>query len=376
MTQQDVRAIRFVQNGRVLYTAAIPAGDIISRTCVDVWDADVEEDERGYQRTPQGTRVKAVAEYVSGEDAIMPLGGLLNARAADDADWGSRLKFTADPGQRGQIQSGVLTLPDDSEPLWTVDMQHRLAGFEYAISELERDDLAEYPLVVTISDGLSKLEEIEQFELINTTQKKVATDLARQLLATQYKVFGLEGLPDPSKEWQAKGAIVTNWLNENGSVFRGRIIPPNKTAGQVPRGVTKQTTFVSSMKAILTTPFLQRMHEESIAQLVDAYWAAVERVWPQAVEFPKDSVILKGPGVYPLHMVMPDVLEVVRSEQKPLTTENMLAAIAGWRQLGDDYWDKHNTDTGATRFGSSGQGHARIAAELRPLLPVPSYDSY
>lgn len=375
MGRIEVRAIRLVQNRRVLYVTAVPARDIIARTSVDVWDSDLAEDDRGYQRSLQASRVKGVAQYVSGDEAIMPLGGLLNARSDAQEAWGSRLAFAPDPGQSGPIQSGTLSLPGSDDPLWTVDMQHRLAGFEYAIGHMGREDLADFPVVVTIADGLSKMDEIEQFELINTTQKKVATDLARQLLATQFKYFN-DSLPDPTKEWQARGALVANWLNEHGSVFKGRIIPPNKTARQAPGGITQETTFVSSLKPVLTTPFLQRKHEREVSELIDAYWGGVRLVWPQAIAHPKETVILKGPGVYPLHMVMPDVLEVLRSSQRPLTSENMADAMAGWRRLGEDYWDKSNTETGATRFGSSGQGHARIAAELRPLLPAPSYESY
>jgi DGQHR domain-containing protein len=370
MSDLVVRAIRFEQNGRVFYTAAMNVADLIDVSAVDEWKFDEEEDARGYQRSLQMPRVRRVAQYVTREDAVMPVGGLVNARSANGGEWGDCLPFAPDTDATSPIQSGTLTIPDSARPLWIVDMQHRLAGFEHAILEMDRADLREYPVAVTIADGLSKMEEIEQFELINTTQKKVATDLARQLLARQYKIGGLAGITDPTKVWEARGAIVANWLDEQGGVFQGRIIPPNKTARQIPRGVTKQTTFVSSLKPVLTAPYIQRKSsEEEIAQYVDQYWQAVASIWPQAIEFPKDSVILKGPGVYPLHMMMPEVMEVVRDKNQPFSREAFAAAIADWRDLGEDYWDKDNTESGATRFGSSGQGHLRIANELRLLLP-------
>ena len=56
-----INATKFTQNGRVFYLAAIPAGDLISMTQVDVWSD--EKPDTGYQRAPERTRLRKIAKY-------------------------------------------------------------------------------------------------------------------------------------------------------------------------------------------------------------------------------------------------------------------------------------------------------------------------
>jgi hypothetical protein len=154
-----VRAIRFVQNGRVFYSAVMPAAEIIARSRVDEWSADVPEEEAGYQRAPMGLRLRAVANYMEDPNAVMPVGGLLNARSPEGSSYGDVLSFEPDDTQDGHIQSGWLTVPASATPLYIVDMQHRLLGIARAIEDDGRTDLADYPMLLTIADGLSKLAE-------------------------------------------------------------------------------------------------------------------------------------------------------------------------------------------------------------------------
>ncbi len=140
---------------------------------------------------PVATRKREIGRYLMEKDAILPIGGLLNARAQDNSDvvtYGELLQFEEESTQNG-ISFGKLTIPDESLPLWIVDMQHRLGGFEWAIKEQSAEYLGNFPLVVTISDGLSKIEELDQFDIINSTQKKVRTDLARRLKAVLLNDF-------------------------------------------------------------------------------------------------------------------------------------------------------------------------------------------
>jgi DGQHR domain-containing protein len=373
MTDLRVRAIRFEQNGRVFYSAVIPAGEAIARSRVDVWSADVDPDEAGYQRAPMKSRLREVASYVEGENAILPLGGLLNARARNGSSYGQVLKFEPDSGD-GAGQSGWLTIPETATPLEIVDMQHRLWGIRHAIEVDGRKDLEGFPVVVTIADGLSKMEEVEQFELINTTQKRVRTDLARRLMAFQAKdVDRRVSLAGRGRLWEAKGPMVADWLNKNGEVWEGRIIPPNKSKTEMPRSVVRETSFVTSLKPILQAPIFQRMSEEHAATLVDRYWQAIRRVWPKAFEYPNEHVIQKTPGVFSLHMLFPEVFELVRADSgRDLTADNILAAIRPWTELGEGFWEAGNED-GAARYGSM-KGFSRLAQELREKLPELDFE--
>ena len=361
------RAIRFDQNGRIFYTVVLPASKLIERAKVDTWDADSPENEVGYQRAPMASRLRSVANYVERTDAIMPLGGLINARS--DKGYGQVLKFEPDKGQFGPIQSGTLIVPDESLPLWIVDMQHRLGGFERAIYDDQRHDLGDFPVVATIADGLSKLEEIEQFEIINTTQKKVRTDLARRLMSVQASSSGEKRLEFEAKGimWQAKGPIVADWLNRHGSIWRERIQPPNKSKREMPHAIVRETSFVTSMKPVLQQPLFSRMDEEQVAMLIDRYWQALKQTFPEAFETPAEYVIQKTPGVFSLHLLLPEVVELVRSKGQDLTVDGMVVVMKPWLELGSEYWET-GYDEGAARYGSMA-GFSRLAAELRQYLP-------
>lgn len=369
-----VRAIRFEQHGRVFYSVVIPAGDIIGRSMVDEWSADVADEDAGYQRAPMGTRLRAVANYMGEPEAVMPVGGLLNARAEADGAHGDVLKFEPDKDESGPIQAGWLTVPSSATPLYIVDMQHRLLGINRAIVDDGREDLADFPMVLTIADGLSRIEEIEQFELINTTQKKVRTDLARRLMSIQ--------MSDPDtalkydqkgKKWEARGPKIADWLNHNSEVWRDGIMPPNKTKKDMPGTLTRETSFVSSLKPILQTPVFQRTDDEHVAIFIDRYWTAIKSVWPRAFREPQDHVIHKTAGVYSLHMLMPEVVELVREKhgmdlKSVLTVENFTHAMTPWRSdLSEEFWARDAED-GAAQYGTGMGAFGRLAATLRSRL--------
>lgn len=373
-TPLRVRAIRFEQSGRVFYSSVIPAGDILSRSQVDEWSADVPEEDAGYQRAPLGTRLRAVANYMEEADAVMPVGGLLNARAGTDAAHGQVLGFEADEDQSGPIQTGWLSVPSSATPLFIVDMQHRLLGIQRAIEDDGREDLADFPMVLTIADGLSKIEEIEQFELINTTQKKVRTDLARRLMSIQ--------LSDPDtalkydqkgRKWEARGPKIADWLNHNSDVWHDGIMPPNKTKKDMPTALSKETSFVTSLKPILQTPVFQRSEDEHVATFIDRYWTAVRNIWPDAFEQPALHVIHQTAGIYSLHMLMPEIVELVREEhgmdlKTVLSAENFTKAMDPWsKSLPPDFWAR-DAEEGAAQYGTGMGAFARLAATLRSKL--------
>lgn len=367
----QVPAIRFTQRNRVFYTTAIPAKHLIRLGKVDVFDAEAPPEEAGYQRAPSATRLKDVATFIEKDDAVLPIGGLLNARSAEPDQYGSLLTFRpSGPALGPNIEMGVLTVPDVAESLFIVDMQHRIKGLEWAMTEDERTDIGEFPVVCTIADGLTRHEEIEQFELINTTQKKVATDLARRLLSMQLDdVDAAMRIDERGKRWEARGPNVVTWLMAHSEVWGGMIIPPNKSKRQMHGALTKETSFVSSLKPILETPAFQRTPDDQIAELIDRYWQAVRKTWPLAFRDPKANVIYNTSGIFPLHRLMPEIFEHARAGGQSPTVDRMAIVMRVWRdELGDNFWARDN-EQGAARYGTSMGAFARIAARLRALLP-------
>lgn len=358
---EGVPAIRIKQNGRVFFLTAVPAAELLDVTAVDVWHKD-----EGYQRAPSQTRKNQIANYLSGEDAVLPLGGLLNARPSDEDEsaYGRVLEFEVEHQVSEAIAIGHLTLPDIDRPLWIVDMQHRLGGLETAIAR--GDDLGQFPVVVTIADGLSKVEEVAQFELINTTQKKVRTDLARRLLAIRAEDREQRlAIEEQGRLWEAKGPVIVDWLNNNCSVWRDRIQEPNMSRKDRPMAIAKETSFVTSLKPILKTPLLGRVPAEKVAELLGMYWELLEELWSESFANPTEYVIQRTPGYFSLHLIAPDIFELAR-QASSLSREGLRVALKPLTQIDADFW--HKEDGMAGQFGNM-KGFGILAGELRSYLP-------
>lgn len=361
-----------VQNGRVFYVAVIPAGALVSIAKVDAWDPNDPRGMTGYQRAPNMSRKRQIAEYVAGQDAIMPAGGLLNARAAvheGSTSYGEVLDFVPEWEEDG-LAYGELSIPETAQPLYIVDMQHRLGGYEYAIEKAGHDELRDFPLVVTIADGLSLHEEIEQFHLINTTQKKVRTDLARRLLVIQAQDTDRRlALDERGKLWEAKGPVIAAILNSEEGAWQGKILPPNKSKREQPATVVRETSFVNSLKPILQTPYFVRQREEDAAKLLSRYWEAIGRAFPEAMRHPQGHVLQKTPGVFSLHAIAPEVFELARDRARrgTIDTDTLYEVLRPLEGLGSKYWASDNEE-GAAVYGSM-KGFRILASQLRQLLP-------
>jgi len=362
------------QNGRQFYVAVMPAGTLIEIAKVDMWDPSDPEGMTGYQRAPSVHRKRRIAEYASRPDAMMPVGGLLNARASNGEGGTSRgkvLDFVPE-WEEGNLAYGELAIPHTALPLYIVDMQHRLGGYQYAIEQQGREELRDFPLVVTIADGLPFLDEVDQFHLINTTQRKVRTDLARRLLVIQAKDTDRRlALDEQRKLWEARGPVIANTLNRQEGVWKGRILPPNLRKRDQPTAIIRETSFVTSLKPILQTPYFVRQREEDAAKLLGRYWEAIGRVFPEALHHPESYVLQKTPGVFSLHQIAPEVFELARDRAQTRTIDvdtlygvvQTLAEVEG----GAEFWASDNEE-GAALYGSM-KGFRILASHLRQLLP-------
>ncbi len=252
----------------------------------------------------------------------MPVGGR-HARSVTlkKGDYGGRLKFDEEFSEDG-ISFGALSIPDKSLPLYIVDMQHRHVGDEWAMQEADAE-LRKFPLAVTIADGLSKMEEVDQFDLINTTQKKVRTDLARRLKSIQVQDQDhLLALDQRGKLWQAKGPMIAQKLNTQTVLGEAAIPPPNKSKADQPTIIVRETSFVTSLKPALQTPYFIRKSDDTAAELINRYWMAIQKVWPKGFNNPVDYAIQSRQGVFSLHELAPKIFEMVR-DKGDITVQNL-----------------------------------------------------
>jgi len=355
-----VPAMKVQQADTVLYLTFLRAKDVINGVSeVDAWSPS---NRSGYQRMPTQARFRKIARYVMGKEGgrpILPQAVVLNLR-----EGGSPLKFTT--SEDGPF--GTLEIKHEQR-LWEVDGQHRLGGLRVAVEE--NPPLGEYPVPVVITEGLSRLEEAVLFFVVNTNQKRVPTDLAQRLIEQQMKDPNLKlQIVAGGKDWIPKGVkVVDAILAVSGHPWEGKIgIPGPKTAG----ALTKQVSFVSSMKPLLTSLY-GSVDPEEIAQLLIRYWQAIEAVYPEAFADPDEYVIQKTVGIFPLHAIAPEVFDMVRTGHGKITKDALEEVISALDKNlakdyagGSDFW--HGEDGEAAKYGSQ-KGFRMLADIFREHLP-------
>jgi DGQHR domain-containing protein len=356
------QAMQIKQADTMLYLTVMKAAELAAGiTKVDAWTTS---NKSGYQRMPVEARFKKIARYVMGKAggrSILPQALLLNFRNSE-----SKLKFRA--VEEGPF--GILEISPE-QMLWEVDGQHRLGGIRLALDEDPK--LAEYPIPVVIADGLSRLEEAYLFYIVNTTQKRVPTDLAQRLIEQQMGDKDLRfQIVTGGQDWIPKGVkVVDALLATPGHPWHGKIgIPGPRAAGIV----TKQVSFVTSLKPILTTPPYTSVDAPDMAEILIRYWQALEEVYSEAFADPDEHVIQKTGGIFPLHAVAPEIFDMARAKYGRITKDGLVEVLkeidrnlAKHYQAGSDFWDKEDGE--AAKYGSQ-KGFRMLTEILREHFPA------
>ena len=331
----------------------------------------------GYQRTPSQKRVNDLAGGITRCEVDLPTSVLLNLR--------------------GEYASQVLTPlgPDSYElklnpekaskehQLFVVDGQHRIKALARALHEDQADILnVKIPFVCMI--GADESHEMEQFHVVNSNAKSVPTDLALDLLRAraEHDPSFAKRVMDRGKKWELDAQGLTHHLATASSTWRKRIRLANSPKAQT---TVPSASFVKSLKPLLAQPTLFRRIPsiEQQGQVIDAYWRAIRRIFPEAFENPPKFNIQKGIGVEVMHSVLPNVLDQVRSAGasvfKPDTyqgiIEQALISIEGRNGDGDvvtgvDFW--RTGRDGAAGIYSSAAGKRRLAELIEARLPEPA----
>lgn len=363
-----VPAVKFVQRGHIFFLTAVPARHLLRVARVDHWESSRGGlSTNGYQRVPDAKRLTTIAKFIREPDAFFSTGGLLNARIPV-GEPGSPIVFESETHADEPLQSGKLTLLEGEEPLWVVDMQHRLESLRKAITDLGAVDLEVLPIACTIASGLSRVEEINEFFQINTKQKKVTTALARRALALlSSDERSRAELLRTGRMWEARGPLIADVLMSHSPVWMGRIQPPNIAKRELPSALCKETSFVSSLKPVFEDPFLGGLNDRDLAAYVDCYWQGLRLLWPGAFAEPKRHVIQQNPGVVPLHRLMPRIFQTAPLDSSSPSPELIAKIASSWRSLGDKFWLKGGR--GAGGMGSSEGAFKQIRQMLEVLLP-------
>lgn len=356
----SLRAYRLKQpagDERSLYLTKIPVKYLIAERdfFVDKWDPKRGlSKEQGYQRVPTRTRLLKLARFVEEEkNALFPTTVLLSSR--------ERIEFITRDGDVGTIKV--------KKPLWIVDGQHRIYGLRLAIGEKDVKEWEKYELPVVILDNFDKEYETLQFFVLNTTQKRVSTDLAQRLL----RKIGLERRStisfSPGDEWISKALQVVDLLNdtdEKDNIWYARIKLPNTDRKAV--NIINQTSMVSSLKPLLKEGALQGLNPDLIYKVLKNYWAAIRNLMLQPFYSPREYVIQKTPGVFSLHDLANRVIinKIVGSDYTKERFQKVLESIFSKESFGDEvFWRARGE--GAAVFNSM-KGFKVLADQMERRL--------
>lgn len=354
MEEFKLVAIKITQFGRNFYLTSIKCGQLLDEDAfrTDVWKEELKDspEQQGYQRAPSKSHIDGVVKYIiSDAIPVFPTSILLN----------SRKKIKA--RKIGSLYELII-----DRALWIVDGQHRIYGIRKAIKEKHAEGWGDNPVPVVIMDEFSPTEELNQFKVINETQKGIPAQLLQWQMYQQ--IIRDPALKDKyeKKMWQIKALMVMNKLNDrDGSPWQGRIQLPN--VARRPRHSINQNSFVTSLKPLFKDGFLTNFQLDDSYLILKNYWEAISRLFPEAMMDTKHYLILKTPGIFPLHMLANKALPRCN---KDFSIANILrylkAAFKGQQYSSDEFWAKEGD--GAALLGSM-KGFKKLGDELISNLP-------
>jgi DGQHR domain-containing protein len=362
--------IRFSQraDGREveLYVSALPAAAILGRFDVDVYDPGKRPE--GYQRRPIEYRFHDIARYVREQEGLLPTAILVNLR--DSARF--------EPYRAGG-NTGLLKIPEEAR-LWVVDGQHRVYGLREAEEKLKSSDPdaeLEYDVPVVFTVGLSKLQEMRLFHIVNSKAKSVPTDLAAQLLFravhAEGKKFVHSGKGTEKDFRKAVGTRVAYHLNGTTGPWQGKIRLPNEPSNRKKKPL-QVNAIASSLEPALRDNYIRTIYEPetdkdwpTLCGLVYTYWVALSELMPPAFTDIENHSIQRTAGTYAFHMILPDVLYRCR-EKGDFSVKgfkNVLSSLGQWVRA--ETW---HVETGEPITRSTGMSSIRELADMmRQELP-------
>jgi DGQHR domain-containing protein len=348
-------AFAISQTEATLYLAAFPIRNLLEHARVDYWGPENKE---GYQRPLDRKRLKAVSKYVREGEALLPTSVLLSLRPEEEVHF-ERRPTSMLVGTLGELQ-----IPIGAE-LWVIDGQHRLFGLQWAIENEGAYHLEQYPVPVTILECSDRYVEMLHFHIINTSQRRLQTDIADRHLDLMRRVLGPELLRGrPSKDYlRARAVYVVDKLNETEGPWQDKIKVPGVPGREF--GLVRQHALVASLDPVFEDPSATVYDDEQIASLVVNYWRALEVTWSEAFSSPAEYRTQATAGIYSLHMLFPSIIRLCAADSS-FGVEKM-AELLMQTGLKSQFWHR---EYGSPLTVGTGMGSIRLLAhELKQRLP-------
>jgi DGQHR domain-containing protein len=359
------------QNGFKIFIAGIRAEELDDFTTIDRFDHRLEPDDpkQGYQRKEDMPRIKRLGNWL--REQIQSRRGVLMPTAILTSTRGEQVDFDQ--------ASGEITLHRE-RPLYVVDGQHRRGGLRYAIHEKGLDELRAFEMPLIIVENLSREQEMQQFAVVNGTQKGVRTDLVNMIL-TQLAAAKGDDFIGEKDQWKVVVSRTIAQLNEEpDGPWHHRIVMPNEqTATKAERlenpelshtQLVRATSFMTSLRPVYD--YLKQYFDndgldsearaDQLAAVISAFWRAIRSMNEEAFAEPGRYVLQKTPGIFALHRMCARILPVMHIARRSWDEENFLAMLEPCVELSDPgYWDAEEGD--AAKYGSM-KGFAELADNL------------
>jgi DGQHR domain-containing protein len=326
---------------------------------------------KGYQRLPQDSRIKQLANDLRDSRADLPTAVLLNIRGREAK---AVLKGT---------HIDVAELKANGHKFHVVDGQHRILALEKLMGE-NAEQWAHFFIPFVCLVGADEEEEMNQFYIVNSTAKSVKTDLAYALLRSRAESDPkvLEALQERGREWQVTGQTLVERLATESLLWKHRIRLPTMDKGET---TVSSSSMVASLKPLLNSPYFGALKPSQQLRVLEAFWQGVREVLREAFDDPTKYSLQKGVSVMVLHNVLPYVLEIVKSRGLLITDGESYQAILtealtkldgenaeGMPVTGVDFWAE--APRGAAGSYSSSAGRRTLIAKIKQRLPEVHLD--
>ena len=268
----------FRQETTRMYTGVMTVQAILD--CTDAAINKEGQDETGYQHIAGEDRAMKFARYLKEHPKpLVPTALLLSYRNT----------FANEADSYGRV---TVEIPE-SEKLWVIDGQHRIAGFRTAIYELGIERLRDYCLPVVIIEKIGLDEEAFQFRKLNDTSKNERTD----------KYLG-----SAWRDWATKAAAITKALNTNKqSPWYGSIQMADENKKD--KHVVKEFTVKQSLKDLGVNKAFKKNSSQEVTQILMEYWLAWKDLAPDGFKYPDKYMLMKSAGLNICHMLLVVILK-------------------------------------------------------------------
>lgn len=387
------------ENNDGSYSITLTATRLVGHGFVDFYD---DAQGTGYQRkdNDRERRAMAIAEYIkrcqeSSEE--VHLGDLTaNARTTDSDKDGVTSSSFKPFGEDAHV--GLLTLHVRGDHwLAVIDGSTRLRGIEKALEDEILEP--EFPVDIRLFVGLSFVQEIGIFLLINEKQKKARTDLSvrvvqrlvdEQELSDEDSAMLTTVVPDTDK-WSYEASRIANYLNnDKNSPWRGFIQQPNESESKPLR----LQAFWTSLKGLLNddalSATLQSLEEdgslresengkpvkrdEFLRIVLKNFWNAVADANKHAHAEPMTTLLWGAVGVNAMHDALTPILDRILTSPEPDVSKEYFAEMMKGTTVEDyNYWftrkGERDDDSYPTKKGDAvkmigASGYKRLARVL------------